>query len=134
MALETTIQTLNPDTFEYQTYSTSDEQLIVQSELDTVFSASTDYIEYYVYDQNQTLIYPLTTIPLISYDVREGDILLDPVSNLSDLGFDVGVYNILYTFYRKVASSSVTKKLLLRLKRYGYTQERQGHALRVFPE
>jgi hypothetical protein len=48
-----TIQQLDPNTFEYQTYSDSDSQLIVQSQLDTVFSASTDYIEYYVYDQNQ---------------------------------------------------------------------------------
>ena len=113
MELETTIQTLNPDTFEYQTYSTSDEQLIVQSELDTNFSPSTDYIEYYIYDQNQTLIYPDTTTPLVSYDVREGDIILNPISNLSSLGYDVGIYNILYTFYRKIASSSITDKYFI---------------------
>ena len=57
-----TINQLDPNTFEYQTYSDVDSQLIVQSQLDTVFSASTDYIEYYVYDQNQNLIYPETTI------------------------------------------------------------------------
>ena len=57
MKLEPTITPINPDTFEYQTYSNSDENLIVQSELDTVFSGSTDYIEYYVYDQNKDLIY-----------------------------------------------------------------------------
>ena len=48
-----TIQQLDPNTFEYQTYSDSDSQLIVQSQLDTVFSKDTDYIEYYVYDQNK---------------------------------------------------------------------------------
>ncbi len=53
MILEPTITPIIPDTFEYQTYSNSDENLIVQSELDTVFSASTDYIEYYIYDQNR---------------------------------------------------------------------------------
>ena len=113
MTLEPTILPINPDTFEYQTYSNSDEQLIVQSELDTVFSASTDYIEYYVYDQNKTLIYPLTTTSLLDYDVREGDVLLSPSSNLESLGFDVGIYNISYSFYRKRASSSITEKYFI---------------------
>ena len=58
MAQEITINQLNPNTFEYQTYSDKDTELIVQSQLDTVFNVNTDYIEYYVYDQNNTLIYP----------------------------------------------------------------------------
>ena len=48
MKLNPTITKIDPNTFEYQTYSNSDENLIVQSELDTVFSGSTDYIEYYI--------------------------------------------------------------------------------------
>ena len=36
-----------PDTFEYQEYSQTDNQLISSSILDTAFSGSTDYIEYY---------------------------------------------------------------------------------------
>ena len=113
MTLDTIISPLNPDTFEYQTYSNSDEQLIVQSPLDTIFSTSTDYIEYYVYDQNKKLIYPAVTTPLVDYNVREGDVLLDPSSNLEELGFDVGVYNILYSFYRKRGSSSITNKYFI---------------------
>ena len=113
MALDPIIAPLDPDTFEYQTYSLSDEELIVQSDLDTVFSASTDYIEYYVYDQNKKLIYPGVTTPLNSYNVREGDVLLDPASNLEELGFDVGVYSISYSFYRKRGSSSITDKYFI---------------------
>ena len=45
-----------PTTFEYQEYSNDDNQLISASILDTVFSSSTDYIEYYAYDENQNLI------------------------------------------------------------------------------
>ena len=102
MILEPTITPINPDTFEYQTYSNSDENLIIQSELDTVFSSSTDYIEYYIYDQNKDLIYPNQTVPLLDYDVRKGDVLLNPSSNLESLGFDIGIYNISYSFYRRV--------------------------------
>ena len=113
MTLETIIKPLDPDTFEYQTYSNSDEQLIVQSSLDTIFTPTTDYIEHYVYDQNKKLIYPAVTTPLIDYNVKEGDVLLDPAANLEELGFDVGVYSILYSFYRKRGSSSTTNKYFI---------------------
>ena len=113
MKLETTITPITPDTFEYQTYSNSDENLIIQSELDTVFSSSIDYIEYYIYDQNKDLIYPNETLPLLDYDIREGDVLLNPSSNLESLGFDIGVYNISYSFYRKRAASSITEKYFI---------------------
>ena len=108
-----TISSLDPTTFEYQTYSDADSQLIIQSQLDTVFTPTTDYIEYYVYDQNQNIIYPSTTLALLSYDVRDGDVLLDPQSNLEDLGFNIGTYNILYTFYRKRLASSISEKYFI---------------------
>ena len=108
-----TLQQLDPNTFEYQTYSDEDSQLIVQSQLDTVFSASIDYIEYYVYDQNKNLIYPGTTIPLLNYDVRDGDVLLNPQKDLENLGFDIGTYNILYSFYRKRLASNLSEKYFI---------------------
>jgi len=46
---EITISPINPTTFEIQNYNISDTELIAKSELDTVFSSSTDYIEYYIY-------------------------------------------------------------------------------------
>ncbi|MDB0070802.1 hypothetical protein N9E82_00355 [bacterium] len=108
-----TIQQLDPNTFEYQNYSNSDSQLIVQSQLDTIFSEDTDYIEYYAYDQNQNLIYPGSTIPLLDYDIRDGDVLLNPQKDLENTGFDIGAYNILYTFYRKRLSSNISEKYFI---------------------
>ena len=98
MARDITINPLDPNTFEYQTYSDNDTELIVQSQLDTAFNPDTDYIEYYVYDQNQNLIYPSTTIPLLDYDVRNGDVLLNPQKDLTTSGFDIVTYNI-FDFY-----------------------------------
>ena len=43
------IQNLDPNSFEIQNYSTSDNNLISSVELDTEFSSSSDYIEYYIY-------------------------------------------------------------------------------------
>jgi len=108
-----TINSLNPDTFEYQTYSNADSELIVQSQLDTVFSKDTDYIEYYAFDQSQNLIYPGSTIPLLDYDVRDGDVLLDPQKDLTDTGYDLGTYTILYNFYRKRLSSDIAQKYFI---------------------
>ena len=108
-----TISSLDPNTFEYQTYSNADSELIVQSQLDTVFSKDTDYIEYYAFDQSQNLIYPGATIPLLDYDVRDGDILLDPQKDLIDTGYDLGTYTILYNFYRKRLSSDIAQKYFI---------------------
>ena len=107
------INRLNPDTFEYQTYDITDENLIAQSNLDTAFTASTDYIEYYVYDQSNSLIFPSSTIPLTNYDVRDGDIVLNPPQNLSSSGFDMGTYSIYYSFYRKRLSSNNIEKYFI---------------------
>ena len=102
MAQEITINRLNPDTFEYQTYSSNDESLITSFNLDTSFSSSTDYVEVSVFDENQNLIIPTpntNNIVTTKYSIKEGDVLLDPVSNLQEFGFDIGVYNIVYSFY-----------------------------------
>ena len=107
MALEPTVNQLAPGTFDYQTYDNSDQTLIAQSDLDTAFTASTDYIEYFVYNQNKDLIFPDFPEPLLDYDVREGDILLNPISNLENEGFDVGTYSIGYSFYRKRLASDI---------------------------
>ena len=112
---EITIQSIDPTTFELYDYKTSDTQLIAISELDTVFSSSTDYIEFYIYDENQTQIYPQnTTIPLTSYNVKNGDVLLNPQSDLENLGFDIGTYSIVYEFYRKRLSSNINETYFIK--------------------
>ena len=110
---EIIITPLDPATFEYQEYSDSDEALLTTSVLDTSFDKNTDYIEYYIYDLNKTLLYPFTTIPLLSYDVIASDIILDPESNIKNLGFNVGNYTILYNFYRKILASDVGLKYFI---------------------
>ena len=102
------IQALNPDNFEYQEYISSDQELIASSDLDTVFNEETDYIEFYVYDENNILIYPLNeTLKLTSYDVLKGDIVLTPELDLKNLGYDNSIYSILYSFYRYRLGSNI---------------------------
>ena len=104
---ETQVIFVNPNTFEYQEYQASDIGLIALSDLDTSFTSSTDYIEYHVYDANKNLIYPQTPPSnFTSYNVKDGDILFDPASNLVEIDLDQGVYFSQYSFYRKRCGSS----------------------------
>jgi hypothetical protein len=108
---KTQILQVNPTTFEFQQYTEQDNVLISSSRLDTAFTASTDYIEYYAYDENQNLIYPLPpakAVSVRSFSVINGDTLLYPAKDLEDIGYDYGSYYSTYNFYRKILSSDIT--------------------------
>ena len=101
---------VDPTTFEFQQYNEQDNRLISSSKLDTAFSASTDYIEYYAYDESQNLIYPpisVKAVPVTNYSVINGDTELYPSENLSELGYDEGTFYATYNFYRKRLASDI---------------------------
>ena len=108
MEEEITILPINPDTFEIQEYNSSDRDLLTISVLDTTFSQSSDYIELTVYDENQNLIQGINN--LTTYNVKQGDVLLNPEKDLINLGLDIDSYFSNYVFYRKRLSSSPTEK------------------------
>ena len=93
MAEQTIIRAVSPQDFQEQSYKTQDKELLGSAELDTVFSSSTDYIEYNIYDLNQNLIYPQTlSVASTNYSVVEGDVNLNPERDLNSNGFDEGSY------------------------------------------
>jgi len=100
-----TITQVNPETFEFQDYSTSDESLIVSNDLDTAFSSSIDYIETYIYDENQNQV--SFQVPFTNYSITEGHVVLTPPNDLERLGFDQGSYYITYNFYRPQLASTL---------------------------
>jgi hypothetical protein len=102
------ITPVDPITFELQGYSSQDTNLISQFEVDINFSQSVDYIEYFVFDENQNSIYPSTTEELLTYTIKNGEVLLSPDQDLSRLGFDEGIYYISYNFYKKRLASSIS--------------------------
>jgi len=102
---------VDPTTFEFQQYTEEDNILISSSRLDTAFSSSTDYIEYYAYDENQNLIFPLDpnvrAVEVTNYSVIEGDTCLYPDKDINEIGYDVGKYYSTYNFYRKLLNSDI---------------------------
>ncbi len=99
------VNLVDPQTFEFQEYSTADESLLVVNELDTVFSQSMDYIEAYVYDNNKLQI--SSQVPFTNFSVIDDNVLLTPSEDLERLGFDVGSYYISYDFYRPRLGSTL---------------------------
>ena len=101
---------IDPETFVIETYSQEDIDIIPSSEFDTAFSSSTDYIESYVYDENKNLIFPPTTQELLTYNIKDGNVNLNPIQDLQTQQFDEGNYFINYYFYRKHLGSSIQEK------------------------
>jgi hypothetical protein len=107
------ITPVDPITFEFQDYSIQDSDIITKFEIDTIFDSSTDYIEYFIYDENKNQIYPFSTQELSNYTVKNGDVLFSPNQDLSNLGFDEGIYYISYNFYKKRLNSSLSTKYFI---------------------
>ena len=101
---------VDPQTFQVESYSQQDIDIIPSSEFDTAFSSSTDYIESYVYDENKNLIFPPTTQELLTYNIKDGNVNLNPIQDLQNQQFDEGNYFINYYFYRKHLGSSIQEK------------------------
>ena len=110
MEERTQIFRVDPITFEYQTYSSEDNVLISSSRFDTVFSSSTDYIEYCIYDENKSKLFPLGNLKAAestTYSVIQGDVCLYPQQDLEKHQFNQGNYTVTYNFYRNKLSSSI---------------------------
>ena len=105
MTQETIIQAVDSITFEVQKYIQKDEQIIPSFFLDTQFLSETDYIEYYLFDQNKNLINTFVVSNKSDYKVINGDIIINPENDLNNQGIFQGSYYINYNFFRKRLSS-----------------------------
>ena len=99
------IQSVNPDTLEFQTYQQSDSELISSFSVeDIAFTSSYNKIEYYVLDANQNVI--LSNYDFKEYNLENNSIVIDPTINLTNQGFDEGQYYTLYNFISPILNSS----------------------------
>ena len=83
---KTIINSINPDNFNLENYSPSDEALISQNEVEITFDPNSDYIEYYVYNPDGGLVYPLSgESPILnSYSITNNQLVLNPEFDLTD--------------------------------------------------
>lgn len=111
-----TVLSIDPNFLLLDTYSVSDENLIANQEVTSTFNPETDYIEYYVYGLNNSLLYPSLedgTIPYSLYSLLDNDIYINPSLDLQTIGFDQGGYNTLYNFYSNRLNSSFSTQYFI---------------------
>jgi len=109
------ITSINPDIFAVQDYTFEDFIIVPNFEVTSSFITSTDYVEYFIYDGNNTL---LTGSQLVDYTFTDdagiiasggyATMDIDPSATLIDNGYDVGVYNIVYNFFQNELGSNPT--------------------------
>jgi hypothetical protein len=109
---KTIINSISPDNFNLENYSPSDEILISQNEVEITFDPNSDYIEYYVYNPDGGLVYPLNgESPILnSYSITNNQLVLNPEFDLTDNGFFNGTYNTFYNFLSTRISSSFFRR------------------------
>ena len=104
--MATNIFPINPDRFALEDYSSSDLQLVSQFPSITTFNPATDYIEFFVYNLNGSLLFPvgeepgvaIDFVPFRGYRLEDNKLVLSPEDDLAFYGFDRGVFNVYYSF------------------------------------
>lgn len=95
---------VDPQQFELQVYSEKDASLISTFEIGESFNPQEDYIELHVYDANSSYLIGLEDYT--NYKIYDTNLVIDPATDLEDLGFYTGQYYSVYNFFKKLLGSS----------------------------
>jgi len=99
------IQNVDPNTLQLQNYSPADESLISNFTTDITFNTSEDYLEYFILDLNQNILFG-NTAGYPGYQIQDNNIVIDPQNDLESQGFEEGQYYTIYNFLKRKLSSS----------------------------
>ena len=99
------IQNVDPNTLQLQNYSPADESLISNFTTDITFNTSEDYLEYFILDLNQNILFSNTT-GYPGYQIQDNSVVIDPQNDLESQGFEEGQYYTIYNFLKRKLSSS----------------------------
>ncbi len=100
------IQSVNPDTLQLQNYSIEDDTLISNFiQTDIIFDPTQDYIEYFIVDLNQNILFSNTS-GWPNYKLLDNLITIDPQKDLESQGYTEGQYYTIYNFLKRKLSSS----------------------------
>ena len=116
--MATNIFNIDPERFTLEDYSSSDLTLIPQFPTITTFNPSTDYIEFYIYNLNGSILYPQVDIeafelPFTGYRIQDNNLILYPDKDLEYYGYTRGSYNVLYNFISNRCGSSKEQKYFI---------------------
>ena len=99
------IQSIDPNNFQLQNYSSGDESLIQNFSTEVNFNFTQDYLEYFILDLNSNVLYS-NTAGYNSYTILDNNIVINPQKDLENFGFSEGQYYTVYNFLKRKLSSS----------------------------
>jgi len=105
MAEIVNIRGLNAATFELQTYTPNDINLISTVDTFGTFDPTIDHIEYFIYDLNNNILFS-NVIGYPQFSLLNNNLVIDPEADLKSQNYTEGSYNTLYNFLRNRAGSS----------------------------
>lgn len=138
-----TIYQTSPDNFSIQDYTFEDYDVVPNFEVTSLFQPEEDLVEYFVYDANNNLLssqykstsYSFTQDPSIINLGGYSTINIDPEKDLSNSGFDVGQYNIVYNFFEPQLGSNSDLRFYLKEISSDRTELRlASNNLKITPE
>ena len=105
---------VDPNTLQPQTFSPVDGNIIPNFEINSLFNPQTDIIEFFVYDSNNNLLtsdYNFTgwSLNQESSTTNPGELevlILDPLNDAINNGYDLGEINLVYNFISNKLGSS----------------------------
>jgi len=100
------IQNVDPNTLQLQNYTPADESLISNFTQDITFDPSQDYLEYFILDLNQNILFS-NVAGYPNYKIQDTTVVIDPQVDLEFHGFTEGQYFAIYNFLKRKLSSSV---------------------------
>ena len=102
--------TYNGNGIDAQDYSIQDQSLIISNTINSSFGDKNDYIESFIYDDNNNLLnsnYNLSKYTPVNSSLNAySSIKLNPDSDVIEAGFDRGSLNIQYNFLKNLFGSS----------------------------
>lgn len=132
------VRSISPETLQFDNYSVLKQSNLEALNIDTTFNTSSDYIEYYVYDEDNNTVYPndfdinnpniytnwksINSFVSQSKDTNKGvldvvelrDVTVNPSEDVElYAGTTFGNYNTKYCFYRKRLGSSPTSRFFI---------------------
>lgn len=105
------IQNLNPDTFQIQKYSSEDEALISNQNIEVKFDPQDNYIEYFILDLNKNLLYENKNF--LDYKIYGDNLTIEPQRDLEKQEYNEGQYYTVYNFLKTKLNSSPEKTLFI---------------------
>jgi hypothetical protein len=105
---------VDPNTLQPQTFSPVDGDIIPNFEINSLFNPQTDIIEFFIYDSNNNLLtseYNFTgwSLNQESSTTNPGELevlILDPLNDAINNGYDLGEINLVYNFISNKLGSS----------------------------